>query len=157
MRGRPRTGVICTAAGSIITTRNGLRRAKKSLQPIPGNDTYIKHDRPSACRVRGYSLSALRLVWPFLAVADADGRSTGWCVLSGPVRTQSDLDTYRELRSSFRFIGFTSYTTFPSVEEGIVSDYEALCEGWCHCFRKPDLYISSQTPKELISESDFVD
>lgn len=102
-------------------------------------------------------VSHLRLEWPFLAVVNADGRSVGWCVLNGPLRKQRDLDAYRALRRSFRFIGFTSYTTFPSVQEGIVSEYEALCEGWCHCFREPDLYISSQTPKELISESDFVD
>jgi hypothetical protein len=107
--------------------------------------------------VKGYTLSALCLAWPFLAISDASGRSTGWCVLRGPLRKQQDWDTYRELRRSFRFIGFTSYTTFPSVEEGLLSDYEGLCEGWCHCFREPDLYISSQIPKDLISESDFVD
>jgi glycosyltransferase involved in cell wall biosynthesis len=99
----------------------------------------------------------LRLAWPFLAVADATGHSNGWCALSGPLRKQSDLDTYRELRRSFRFLGLSSYLTFPSVNEGLVSDYESLCDGWCHCFRFPDLYISPEIPKELISESDFVD
>src|ERR1017187_1609157 len=102
-------------------------------------------------------VSHLRLAWPFLAVADAAGRSNGWCVLSGPLRKQPDLDTYHELRRSFRFLGFTSYTTFPSVNEGLISDYRRLCDGWCHCFRWPDLYISPESPKELISESDFVD
>jgi hypothetical protein len=67
------------------------------------------------------------------------------------------MDAYDELRRSFRFIGLTSYLTFPSVEEGVVANYERLCEGWCHCFREPDLFLSNQTPKELISESDFVD
>jgi hypothetical protein len=99
----------------------------------------------------------LRLRWPFLGVVDATGRSSGWCVLGGPLRRQADLDAYHELRRSFRFVGFTSYTTFPSVDEGLVSGYESLCSGWCHCFRDPDLYISHDTPKELISESDFVD
>jgi glycosyltransferase involved in cell wall biosynthesis len=102
-------------------------------------------------------LSRLRLAWPFLAVADATGRSNGWCALSGPLRKQPDLYAYHELRRSFRFIGFTSYTTFPSVSEGLISDYGRLCDGWCHCFREPDLYISRETPKELISDSDFVD
>jgi glycosyltransferase involved in cell wall biosynthesis len=101
--------------------------------------------------------SHLSLTWPFLAVTDATGRSNGWCVLIGPLRKQPDVDTYNQLHSSFRFIGFTSYTTFPLVDEGLISGYERLCEGWCHCFREPDLYISSATPRELISESDFVD
>jgi glycosyltransferase involved in cell wall biosynthesis len=101
--------------------------------------------------------SHLRLTWPFLAVIDATRRSTGWCVLSGPLRTRSDVETYHQLRRSFRFIGFSSYTTFPSIDEGLISDYEKLCEGWCHCFREPDHFISRATPKALISESDFVD
>lgn len=102
-------------------------------------------------------MSWLHLDWPFLAVTDGEGRSAGWCVLNGPLRKLRDTSAYGELRRSFRFIGLTSYTTFPSVAEGVVPDYEALCEGWCHCFREPELYLSSQTPKELISESDFVD
>jgi glycosyltransferase involved in cell wall biosynthesis len=101
--------------------------------------------------------SRLRLAWPFLGIVDEAGCSNGWCALSGPLRRQSDLEAYRELRRRFRFVGVTSYTTFPSVEEGVVSDYEGLCSGWCHCFRDPDLYISPDTPRELISESDFVD
>jgi len=102
-------------------------------------------------------LSHLHLTWPFLAVTDRAGRSNGWCVLAGPLRKQHDLDAYHALRRSFRFVGFTSYVTFPSVQEGLVTDYGSLCEGWCHCFREPDVYMSRGTPKELISESDFVD
>jgi hypothetical protein len=99
----------------------------------------------------------LRLAWPFLAATDAAGRSNGWCALCGPIRKQSDLETYNELRRLFRFVGFTSYASFPSVSEGLVSDYGALCEGWCHCFRDPDRYIPSEMLKQLLSESDFVD
>jgi hypothetical protein len=102
-------------------------------------------------------LSHRQLAWPFLAVTDRTGRSNGWCVLGGPLRKQPDLDTYHALRRSFRFVGFTSYVTFPSVKEGLISDYESLCDGWCHCFREPDLYISPGAPRQLISESDFVD
>jgi glycosyltransferase involved in cell wall biosynthesis len=47
--------------------------------------------------------------------------------------------------------------TFPAVNEGVISDYEQLCDGWCHCFRQPQDFISSGSPKALISESDFVD
>jgi hypothetical protein len=43
------------------------------------------------------------------------------------------------------------------VDEGTLSDYIALCEGWCHCFRQPDRYITARFPTELISESDFTD
>jgi glycosyltransferase involved in cell wall biosynthesis len=101
--------------------------------------------------------SHLRLEWPFLAVADASRRSTGWCVLNGPLRRQSDVDTYNRLHQVFRFVGFASYMTFPAIDEGLISGYEALCQGWCHPFREPERYLSSATPKELISESDFVD
>lgn len=98
-----------------------------------------------------------RSEWPFLALADEAGRGNGWCILSGPLRKLPDLETYHKLRRSFRFLGFASYLTFPAVEEGVLTDYGSLCEGWCHGFRNPDLYISAETPKVLISESDFVD
>ena len=80
------------------------------------------------------------------------------CGLSGPLRKQSDLDRYDALRRrAFRFVGFTSYLTFPALAEGLLSDYGELCDGWCHCFRKPQDYISPGLPTALISESDFVD
>jgi glycosyltransferase involved in cell wall biosynthesis len=99
-----------------------------------------------------------RRLWPYLGVVDASGRGTGWCGLSGPLRQQSDLDTYDELRKrAFRFVGFTSYLTFPALTEGLLSDYGELCDGWCHCFRQPQDYISPEQPTALISESDFID
>ena len=54
-------------------------------------------------------------------------------------------------------VGFSSHVTFPAVKDGLVKDYGRLCDGWCHCFRQPDDYISPASPKALISESDFVD
>ena len=99
-----------------------------------------------------------RRLWPYLGVVDASGRGTGWCGLSGPLRQQSDLDRYDALRRrTFRFVGFTSYLTFPALAEGLLSDYGELCDGWCCCFRQPQDYISPGLPTALISESDFVD
>jgi glycosyltransferase involved in cell wall biosynthesis len=98
-----------------------------------------------------------RRVWPFLGIVDADGRDCGWCGLTGPLRRQADLDIYDELRRTFRMVGFSSHVTFPAVSDGLVKDYGRLCDGWCHCFRGPDDYISPASPKALISESDFVD
>jgi glycosyltransferase involved in cell wall biosynthesis len=97
------------------------------------------------------------LKWPFLGIAIDSLRSVGWCVLAGPLRKQADADCYEQLRRSFKFIGFTSYTTFPKLKEGVVSDYETLCEAWCHCFRDPNQYLLSGTPRTLLSESDFAD
>src|SRR3974377_549976 len=101
--------------------------------------------------------SVLRFPWPFLAVVDGSGDSTGWCALRGPLRPAADRHLYNYLRHSFRFVGFTSYLTFPMVDEGTLSDYSGLCEGWWHCFRQPDRYITARYPTELISESDFTD
>lgn len=98
-----------------------------------------------------------RLPWPFLFVVDGEGRSNGWSVLSGPLRTSKDLATYHQLRQSFRFIGFTSYLTFPAINEGVVTDYGTLVEAWCHCFRVPERYLPDGVAKVLVSESDFVD
>jgi glycosyltransferase involved in cell wall biosynthesis len=96
----------------------------------------------------------MRLPRPFLALVDSDGRSSGWCALTGPLQEQ-DRALYDRLRSRYRFIGLTSYETFPRTDEGVFADYSDLCEGWCHCFRDPGLYISAEVPLALISESDF--
>jgi hypothetical protein len=61
------------------------------------------------------------------------------------------------MKRSCRFIGMTSYMTFPAIDEGVVADYARLCEGWCHCFRDPDRYLAPDAPRVLISESDFLD
>jgi glycosyltransferase involved in cell wall biosynthesis len=98
-----------------------------------------------------------RRVWPFLGIVDTDGRDCGWCGLTGPLRRQADLDIYDDLRRTFRMVGFSSHVTFPAVNDGLVKDYGRLCDGWCHCFRRPDDYISPESPKALISESDFAD
>ena len=95
--------------------------------------------------------------WPFLGIAVNCLRRVNWCILAGPLRKQADVDLYEQLRRSFRFVGFTSYTTFPRIREGLVGDYETLCEAWCHCFREPDRYFLPETLKALLSESDFVD
>jgi glycosyltransferase involved in cell wall biosynthesis len=96
-------------------------------------------------------------MWPFLGIVDTDGRDRGWCGLAAPLRHQADLDIYDELRRTFRMVGFSSHATFPAVDDGLVNDYERLCDGWCHCFREPDNYIKAGLPRALISESDFVD
>jgi glycosyltransferase involved in cell wall biosynthesis len=106
---------------------------------------------------RSGRLPVLKLSWPFLGITDAAKQSLGWCILSGPLRQPTDLETYRRLRRRFRFVGFTSYAAFPCIEEGVVRECEPLCEGWCHCFDDPGRYLSASTPRAMISESDFVD
>jgi hypothetical protein len=60
-------------------------------------------------------------------------------------------------REGYRFVGMSSYQTFPISENADTLDYEALCEAWCHCFRIPGSFLKSAIPRALISISDFTD
>jgi hypothetical protein len=96
--------------------------------------------------------------WPFLQVLDARRRSTGWTLLNGPIITQEQQEQFAELRrDNYRFAGMSSYMTFPLTEECDALQYEALCEVWCHCFRDPQQFLSTEIPRSLISVSDFTD
>jgi glycosyltransferase involved in cell wall biosynthesis len=97
--------------------------------------------------------------WPFEAVRDRDGRAGDWVVLHGPVVTPAQHAQFAELRrGGARFVGMTSYLEFPRGDPRDRLDYEAVCEGWCHCFREPDRYFAQATaPRALISASDFTD
>ena len=98
------------------------------------------------------------LKWPFLWVLDSRQQETGWVLVNGPIVTHAQQDQFVYLRRrNHRFVGMSSYLTFPLTEYSDTLEYETVCEAWCHCFRKPDQFFKTDTPRALISFSDFTD
>jgi glycosyltransferase involved in cell wall biosynthesis len=106
------------------------------------------------------------LCWPFRRILDSRHRPTAWVAVNGPIITPEHQEEFGRLRwSGHRFVGVSSFMTFPRPEAGAdggtapgaALDYEAVCEAWCHCFREPDRYLRTQIPRALISVSDFTD
>src|SRR5262245_47658398 len=96
--------------------------------------------------------------WPFLLVLDAHCRQTGWVLLNGPIVAPAQQEQFAEMRrSGHRFVGMSSYLTFPHGGDGDPLDYEMVCDAWCHCFRAPEAFLRTALPRALISVSDFVD
>src|SRR5262245_7338750 len=96
------------------------------------------------------------LKWPFLSIIDTRGNPTGWALLNGPVVSPSQQDQLADLRwSGYRLAGMSSYQDFPRPQTYDAMDYETACEVWCHCFRDPGRFLSSDIPRALISISDF--
>jgi hypothetical protein len=98
------------------------------------------------------------LQWPFLWVVDSRQQQTGWVLVNGPIVTHAQQEQFAELRRrNHRFVGMSSYLTFPLTEDADTLEYETVCEAWCHCFREPDRYLKTDIPRALISFSDFTD
>lgn len=96
--------------------------------------------------------------WPFLFVLDAEDRQTGWALVNGPIVTRAQQEQFVELRrTGHRFVGMSSYLTFPDGCRGDPLDYELVCDAWCHCFRTPGRFLRTELPRALISMSDFTD
>jgi len=98
------------------------------------------------------------LSWPFSFILDSQRQPTNWALVNGPIVSfaqQQELALLR--RGGYRFVGMSSYQTFPVPENGDTLDYETLCEAWCHCFRTPGSFLRSVIPRALISISDFTD
>jgi glycosyltransferase involved in cell wall biosynthesis len=95
---------------------------------------------------------------PFLFVADARLRPLPWALVTAPISTRDHHVELGELaRAGYRFVGMPGYMTFPRPDGRDVRDYASLCEAWCHCFRDPDAYLPTGSPRALISHSDFTD
>ncbi len=96
--------------------------------------------------------------WPFMFVTDKDGIRTQWVVLHAPIQSQSRMDMYSEYRQQgLRFIGMTSFMTFPADQNTASLDYHSICEAWAHCFREPSNYLPENRPQVLLPFSDFID
>lgn len=95
---------------------------------------------------------------PFRHVLSSSGRSTGWTLIDAPLVTAAQQDCFARLRrAGQRFIGVSSYLDFPRGFDDHPLDYEAACEGWCHCFREPERFLRTRMPRALVSISDFTD
>lgn len=109
---------------------------------------------------------------PFLNIYDDKGNKINVVFITHPF-TRSDLITKYEdaKKRGIHFIGMSSYSEFPGIitnphdplhkpdnDAWTKYNYYQLTEGWCHCFRNPELYITDpDIPQALISESDFLD
>lgn len=100
----------------------------------------------------------LRLRFPFFALNDEHGGGVGWVALGGPLRTPAEVATFELLQQHVRFLGLTSYLTFPAYREpGDERDYAGLCDAWCHCFRRPEELLPPDAPRLLLTHADFLD
>ena len=99
-----------------------------------------------------------KLNWPFVLVVDSHQRAINWVLLNGPIVTSAQQAQFAELRCArFHLAGMSSYINFPLTEPADALDYETVCEAWCHCFREPDQFFTTNIPRDLISMSDFTD
>jgi len=107
---------------------------------------------------------------PFVNVYDENRNQLKIVLLSHPFTRDSSYKQYEQYRKDgFVVLGITSYNEFPRItsnkhdvlnnpsEKAWVNyDYMEIADGWLHCFRDPDAYITSgKTPILLLSESDF--
>lgn len=106
--------------------------------------------------------------WPIRWIVDQRNRDTGFIFLRGPLGPAVPL--WEELRADHRFLGLTSMGPYPLYHEGygpvppsaLPSDgwnrpFVQSCEAWCHCYRKPEVFLPPDRHWELLSGSDFCD
>lgn len=123
------------------------------------------------------SISAITSIFtkmerPFLTLyqVGSDGTETPTNILfiTHPFSKDETSEIYNsKITEGFRFIGMTSYSEFPgriSNPHDRFSDkddmawkfnYNNMVDGWCHCFREPNIHIAPGKPRLLLSESDF--
>jgi hypothetical protein len=107
---------------------------------------------------------------PFLNIYDDKGNKTNVVFITHPFTRDECIVQYNEAKKKGNhFLGMSSYCEFPAIVSNphdVLHDptidawakynYYELTEGWCHCFREPDKYITDPIIKKaLISESDF--
>ena len=96
--------------------------------------------------------------WPFMYIVDCDGKTTGWLIIHAPVHSSYRNNSFARYRHlGYGFIGMCSFMDFPLSSAEDPLDYGSVCEGWCHCFRNPEIYLPEHSPRILLSFSDFTD
>lgn len=122
-------------------------------KPLPEEDT----SNIFVINEKTIDISALNDTFAYI-VGDK-GQNLGFAALRAPFRFNKEEETFEALRRrGMRFIGMTSYLTFPEreVEKGDERNYGEMVEGWCHCFKDPELYLPSNRPCINLSESDLI-
>ena len=101
-------------------------------------------------------------------VYDDKGVAINVALIVAPMNNK-DKDNYEKYNHKILFLGMTSYLEFPNIVSNKLDlyndpnnqtwkfDYKNNIKGWFYCFRNPDNYFNSFTPKLLLSESDFAD
>jgi hypothetical protein len=112
----------------------------------------------------------------FVHLFDNKGNKLNVVLLSKPFSKDDDYKLYLNNINKYIFLGITSYMEFPylpsnpkdgyniDVDTALPSNnsynvemYFKICKGWLHCFRNPVMYLPTDIPNVLISESDFID
>lgn len=103
--------------------------------------------------------------FPFKNLLDKDGKKLNIILISAPFRGEEHEKLYLEYKKAgLLFMGISSYSEFPGklsnpfedrFHEKKNHDYQAMVRTWLHCFRDPDMYLNSDMPKLLMSESDL--
>ncbi len=110
------------------------------------------------------------LPWPLRYIVDEQGRDTGFFAVRGWVHAEAR-PAFNQLAAARRPIGFTQLGPYPKVNEapasvgklgperhdGRLHRFVQACEGWAHCFRRPDDFLPEASPRVLLGASDFVD
>ena len=106
---------------------------------------------------------------PFVNLYDDKGNQLNVALLSRPFYLDSNPKEYEKMKPLFNILGISSYQEFPNEpfnpKDGFNKttnkyDYDKwtnMCEGWLHCFKKPEEYLPKNMKNILLSESDFCD
>lgn len=107
---------------------------------------------------------------PFLNIYDDKGNKINVVFITHPFTRDECIVQYKEAKKKGNlFLGMSSYCEFPAIVSNphdVLHDptldawskynYYELTEGWCHCFREPEQFVTDPLIKKaLISESDF--
>ena len=101
---------------------------------------------------------------PFLNIYDDKGNKTNVVFITHPFTRDECIVQYNEAKKKGNhFLGMSSYCEFPAIVSNphdVLHDptidawtkynYYELTEGWCHCFREPDKYITDPIIKKAL-------
>jgi hypothetical protein len=106
---------------------------------------------------------------PFLNIYTDTNKKLNVVFITHPFTRKECIKEYnRAKKRGIKFLGMSSYSEFPGEITNPYDilrdrnldawkyDYFKLTNGWCHCFKNPNLYIPDNFNKALISESDFI-
>ena len=108
---------------------------------------------------------------PYVNIYGDNGDQLKIVMLSHPFTRDSSYKQHQEYRKDgFIILGISSYNEFPGISQNKLDglsnptdkawnyDYMKEVDGWLHCFRRPEKYITDPNmPIAFISESDFID
>ena len=105
---------------------------------------------------------------PFVNLYDNLGNRLNVILVSKPFSGDDQYKQCLKYKNEKKYIilGIASYLEFPNLVSNPFENFEEnykkykykqLCEGWIHCFRKPENYFPANMPLLFASESDWAD